>query len=89
MMALVVLGNGLLSGGIGLAQGAGKHFTCGWLLSGLGYQLLLLAAALVLTLFLLVASGTMVNAVLSGILRSVGWPVLCYCGSEIIRMRCV
>ena len=31
--------------------GAGKHFTCGWLLSGLGYQLLLLAAALVLTLF--------------------------------------
>lgn len=86
VMALVVLGNGLLSGGIGLAQGAGKHFTCGWLLSGLGYQLLLLAAALVLTLFLLVASGTMVNAVLSGILLSVGWPVLCYCGSEIIRM---
>ena len=86
VMALVVLGNGLLSGGIGLAQGAGKHFICGWLLSGLGYQLLLLAAALVLTLFLLVASGTMVNAVLSGILLSVGWPVLCYCGSEIIRM---
>lgn len=28
----------------------------------------------------------MVNAVLSGILLSVGWPVLCYCGSEIIRM---
>lgn len=66
--------------------GGGEALYVPWLLEGIGYQLLLLAAALVLTLFLLVASGTVVNAVLSGILLSLGWPILCYCGASIIQM---
>lgn len=86
VLVLVVTVNSLLCGGIGLALGVGKPFTFPWLLEGIGYQLLLLAAALVLTLFLLVASGTVVNAVLSGILLSLGWPILCYCSASIIQM---
>ena len=86
VLVLVVVVNSLLCGIIGLALGAEAPFTFPWLLAGIGYQLLLLAAALVLTLFLLVASGTVVNAVLSGILLCLGWPVLCYCGAMIIQM---
>lgn len=86
VLVLVVTLNSLLCGIVGLALGAGKPFTFPWLLSGIGYQLLLLAAAMALTLFLMVASGTLVNAVLSGILLSVGWPILCFCGATIIQM---
>ena len=86
VLALVVILNSLLCGIIGLALGAETPFTFPWLLSGIGYQLLLLAAAMVLTLFLMVASGTLVNAVFSGILLSLGWPILCFCGALIIQM---
>lgn len=86
VLALVVILNSLLCGIIGLALGAQAPFTFPWLLSGIGYQLLLLAAAMVLTLFLMVASGTLVNAVFSGILLSLGWPILCFCGALIIQM---
>lgn len=86
VLVLVVGINSLLCGAVALIMGAEAPFRLSWLLQSVGYQLLLLAAALVLTLFLLVASGTLVNAVLSGILLSISWPVLCYCGASVIRM---
>ncbi len=85
-LALVTVLNTLLCGIIAFAMGVVAPFTFLWLLEGVGYLLLLLAAAMALTLFLLVASGTMVNAVLSGIFLSLSWPALCYCGAVIIRM---
>lgn len=86
VLLLVVVVNCLLCSVIAFAMGAGTPFTLPWLLSGIGYLLLLLAAGMALTLFLLVASGTMVNAVLSGILFSLAWPVLCVCGASVICM---
>ena len=75
--------NLLLCGVVDMAMGA-EYSIC-WLLGQLGYLLLLLAASLCGTVFLLVACGTVSGAVIAGILLTVGWPLLVTCGAAIIR----
>lgn len=75
--------NLLLCGAVDMAMGA-EYSIC-WLLGQLGYLLLLLAASLCGTVFLLVACGTVSGAVIAGILLTVGWPLLVTCGAAIIR----
>ena len=65
--------------------GATGDYNAGWLLGLMGYMLLLLAASLCGTVFLLVSCGTVSSAVIAGILLTVGWPLLVICGASIIQ----
>lgn len=85
ILALGLMVNLLICGIVDLALGAAAPFTVGWLLGNLGYELLLLAATLLWTVFLLVCCGTVSGAVLAGIFLGLGWPILCVCGASIIQ----
>lgn len=85
MLGGVTILNLLICGGVDMAMGACGDYNWGWLLGQLGYLLLLLAASLCGTVFLLVSCGTVSSAVMAGILLTVGWPVLVICGASIIE----
>lgn len=85
MLGGVAIVNLLICGGVDMAMGACGDYNWGWILGQLGYLLLLLAASLCGTVFLLVACGTVSSAVMAGILLTVGWPVLVVCGASIIE----
>jgi hypothetical protein len=66
------------------ALGATADFPFPLLLGNLGFLLLTIAAAMALTTTLLVCSGTVLNAVISGLVLMGGWPMLCLCACAII-----
>ena len=84
VMAVVTSVSMLLCFAGAAAFGASAPFTFPLLLGKLALLLLLLAAAMALTVTLLVCSGTVMNAVISGILIMGGWPMLCVCAAWII-----
>jgi hypothetical protein len=85
VLGVVILLNLLICGCVDMALGAEGKYTLCWVLSHVGYLLLLTAASLCGTVFLLVSCGTVSGAVFAGILLTVGWPILVGCGAEIIR----
>lgn len=85
VLGAVALLNILLCGVVDMALGATGDYSVCWLLGLMGYMLLLLAASLCGTVFLLVSCGTVSGAVIAGILLTIGWPMLITCGATIIQ----
>lgn len=85
MLGVIALLNILLCGVVDMALGATGEYSVCWLLGLMGYMLLLLAASLCGTVFLLVSCGTVSGAVIAGILLTIGWPMLITCGATIIQ----
>lgn len=85
VLAVITILNLLLCGVVDMALGATGEYSVCWLLGLMGYMLLLLAASLCGTVFLLVSCGTVSGAVIAGILLTVGWPLLVICGASIIQ----
>lgn len=85
VLAVITILNLSICGVADMAMGATGDYNAGWLLGLMGYMLLLLAASLCGTVFLLVSCGTVSSAVIAGILLTVGWPLLVICGASIIQ----
>lgn len=85
VLAVITILNSAICGVADMAMGATGDCNAGWLLGLMGYMLLLLAASLCGTVFLLVSCGTVSSAVIAGILLTVGWPLLVICGASIIQ----
>ena len=85
VLAVIAILNLVICGVVDMALGATGDYSAGWLLGLMGYMLLLLAASLCGTVFLLVSCGTVSGAVIAGILLTVGWPLLVICGASIIQ----
>ena len=85
VLAVITILNLAICGVADMAMGATGDYNAGWLLGLMGYMLLLLAASLCGTVFLLVSCGTVSSAVIAGILLTVGWPLLVICGASIIQ----
>ena len=85
VLAVITILNLVVCGVVDMALGATGEYSVCWLLGLMGYMLLLLAASLCGTVFLLVACGTVSGAVIAGILLTVGWPLLVICGASIIQ----
>lgn len=85
VLGVVILLNLFICSCVDMALGAEGDYTLCWVLSHAGYLLLLTAASLCGTVFLLVSCGTVSGAVFAGVLLTVGWPILVGCGAEIIR----
>ena len=75
----------LLACAVAAGMGVTAPLALPLVLAKLGFLLLILAAALALTTTLLVCSGTVLNAIISGLLLLGGWPMLCLCATAIIR----
>ena len=85
VLAVIAILNLVVCGVVDMALGATGEYSVCWLLGLMGYMLLLLAASLCGTVFLLVSCGTVSGAVIAGILLTVGWPLLVICGASIIQ----
>ena len=85
VLAVITILNLVVCGVVDMALGATGEYSVCWLLGLMGYMLLLLAASLCGTVFLLVSCGTVSGAVIAGILLTVGWPLLVICGASIIQ----
>ena len=85
VLAVIAILNLAICGVADMAMGATGDYSACWLLGLMGYMLLLLAASLCGTVFLLVSCGTVIGAVIAGILLTVGWPLLVICGASIIQ----